>query len=66
MNIVSGSLIIVDARQVFWSGEEVVGVEEIIIRSDEQSQYVKLEVRDGSEQQLTQMELAGIKVRRLK
>lgn len=64
MNIAQGSLAIVDGN-VFWKGQFVL-TESLMYHHDGDTKLVKIEVRNGSEDVLVDMESAGIKVRRLK
>lgn len=66
INSMTGKLTVVDLRNVFWNGVPVTGVASVFIHADEDSALVKLEVLNGDEQQIAELEAGGVRVRRLK
>ncbi len=60
-----GNLAIVDLTTVFWKGQRIEGVEAVWLHADEDTQMLKIRVRDGVETLLAEMEAAGIKIRRV-
>lgn len=65
MRSVQGRFTLIDFRKAFWNGTQVQGVENVFIQADQDSEMVKLVVRNGDESILSEMEAAGIKIRRL-
>lgn len=47
VNGITGKLTLVDLRNVFWNGQRVDGVEGVFIHADENTELVKLEIRNG-------------------
>jgi len=63
LNTAQGQLVIIDGKDVYWTGTKVEGVEGIIVHSFDGSTMVKIDVRNASVVIVSEMVAAGIKVK---
>lgn len=65
VNGITGKLTLVDLRNVFWNGQRVDGVEGVFIHADENTELVKLDIRNGDPALAEDMEAAGVRIRKM-